>query len=121
MNTFLPGERLAMARTIVKLGGMDALLKSHPKVAESILARTLNRTVFHTSHNRMKSGPYAKRKTKRNKTRDGRIVTMANRVVAGRYKHSYDDIAAEQDVSAQRVSQICRKAGIRRTSQSTTA
>jgi Cu2+-containing amine oxidase len=115
MSAFKAGERLAMARTIVKLGGMSALLKNHPKVAESILERTLNRTVFSVSHNRMKSGPYAKRKSKANQARNKRIVTMATKTDhEGFYVHFYEDIAAEVDLSTNQVSKICREAGLRR-------
>lgn len=110
-----PGTVLALARAVASQpNGMKKLLKDHPKVASWILEHTLDRTRFHVSHNRMKSGPFAKGKRKSNVARNKRIVAMAKKIVAGRYVNSHDDIAIEFELSVVMISKICLDAGLRR-------
>ena len=104
------GELLKLAR---KEGSIRKFCIEYPLLGARLDESLLDRKDLATSHNRMKSGPYAKGKRKSNTARNKRIVRMAlEHDGEGYATYSYEEIGEEFDFCAQRIGQICRDAEI---------
>lgn len=105
------GEMLLIARAI---GSPEKFFAEHPKIGAKFWKCVVDRTDLHTSHNRMKSGPFAKGKRKSKASRNKRIVAMAKKSTGDFHDYGYAEIAEEFDLGVNQISRICVDAGFRR-------
>ncbi len=109
------GQLLGVARSFPDL---ETFLKAHPILAEIIWGQVIKRNGLYTSHNRMRSGKYAKGRCKQGAQRIKQICKLARALTKDGgtwyYAHSYREIADRFDIKVNTVSKICLAANIRR-------
>jgi hypothetical protein len=110
-SEFEIGDILILMREI---GDRAAFVRKYPTLAAKLWSQTVDRTDLFTSHNRIKSGPYAGSRTKRLAKRNRDIVRMSKKSTGGYYDYGYEDIAERFDLSVVTISKICIDAGVRR-------
>lgn len=104
------GELLKLAR---KEGSIKKFCIEYPTLGARLDESILDRENLATSHNRMRTGPYAKGKRGSNAARNKRIVKMALEHDGNGYAlYSYGEIGEEFDFTAYHIARICRAATI---------
>jgi hypothetical protein len=104
--TMEAGVFLSVCRAVPRKR-LGQLLSSHPQLVTYFAFAVLERTTLHTSHSRMKHGPYAKEKCRANKARNRRIVRLLKRRV------SVKEVGLRFDLVPERVRQIGKLGGVR--------